>query len=442
MSEQALDLRRSVQVVRRYRIQVGAVALIGLLAGTGYAASHPPPYRSESLVLIAESSSTAAQATTPSGVSSQIATEVIIADSDQVLAGALPQISPPMSLAELSSAVSTAAVTNSVFAITATGTTATDAESVANAVANSYVKYVNSSASPVANLDAQVFETANGASGGGAATQVAIVGLIGLAVGALIGYLIALFRSRGDRRLRRRDEIANSIGVPVIADFPVVHPSDANGWKRLLDTYDPSAAQAWRLRTLLDQMGISDLAANGGQKDSSSLTVLTLSTDAKAVALGPQLATFAASVGILTTLVVGPQQVSSTAATLRAACAADAGIPWSRQLRTVVSDDGQFTDPTADLVVVVMVVDGGSPRLPETVSTSAMLLGVSAGGATADQLASAAAAAAADGHEIAGIIVADPEPEDKSTGRIPRIGRSMRDVHPNQLKGIPTETIR
>ena len=74
MSEQALDLRRSLQVVRRHRIQVGAIALVGLLAGAGYAAAHPPPYRSETLVLIAESGSAAAQATTPSGVSSQIAT--------------------------------------------------------------------------------------------------------------------------------------------------------------------------------------------------------------------------------------------------------------------------------------------------------------------------------------------------------------------------------
>jgi hypothetical protein len=89
-----------------------------------------------------------------------------------------------------------------------------------------------------------------------------------------------------------------------------------------------------------------------------------------------------------------------------------------------------------------MVVDGGSPRLPESALTSALLLGVSAGGATADQLASAAAAAASGGYEIAGILVADPEPEDKSTGRIPRLGRSMRNVHPNHLKGIPTETIR
>jgi hypothetical protein len=93
-------------------------------------------------------------------------------------------------------------------------------------------------------------------------------------------------------------------------------------------------------------------------------------------------------------------------------------------------------------VVVVIVVDGGSPRLPDTMHTSATLLGVSAGGATADQLASAAAAAAADGHGIAGILVADPEPEDKTTGRIPRLGRSMQDVYPNRLKGIPTETIR
>jgi capsular polysaccharide biosynthesis protein len=442
MSEQAMDLRRSVKVVKRYRIQVGALTLIGLLVGAGYAVTHPPRYTSQALVLIAESGSEAAQAPTASGVSSQIATEAVIAESEQVLVGALPHITPAMSLGELSGDVSTSAVTNSLLTIAGTGKTAAAAESVANAVADSYVAYVNSSASPVGNLDARVFEAANGASGGGALMQDAILGLIGLAVGALIGYLIALFRSRGDRRLRQRDEIAYAIGVPVIADFPVVHPADANGWRRLLDTYEPSPVQAWRLRTLLDQMGISDLAANREEKDSSSLTVLTLSTDAKAVALGPLLATFAASAGIPTTLVVGPQQVLSVAATLRAACAADAGARPSRQLRLAVSDDGQFTDPEAALVVVVIVVDGGSPRLPDTMHTSATLLGVSAGGATADQLASAAAAAAADGHGIAGILVADPEPEDKTTGRIPRLGRSMQDVYPNRLKGIPTETIR
>ena len=192
---------------------------------------------------------------------------------------------------------------------------------------------------------------------------------------------------------------------------------------------------------MIEQLGISDMAANGARA-ATSLTILTLSTDVKAIALGPQVATFAASLGIPTALVIGPQQDKATAATLRTACAADAGIRRSKPLRVVVSDDGRFSDPRAAFVLVVVVVDGRSPKMPDTMTTSATLLGVSSGGVTAEQLASAATAAVADGHDIVGILVADPDPEDKTSGRIPRLGRSGRHAQPNRLKGIPTETIR
>jgi hypothetical protein len=80
--------------------------------------------------------------------------------------------------------------------------------------------------------------------------------------------------------------------------------------------------------------------------------------------------------------------------------------------------------------------------MPDTMATTMTVLGVSSGGATAVQLASAATTAVADGHDIAGILVADPDPEDKTAGRIPRLGRSGRHAQPSRLKGIPTETIR
>ena len=65
-------------------------------------------------------------------------------------------------------------------------------------------------------------------------------------------------------------------------------------------------------------MNAADLRADSG----SSLAVLSLSSDRNALALGPQLAVFAASLGIPTALVVGPQQDANATATLRAACAA------------------------------------------------------------------------------------------------------------------------
>ena len=45
--------------------------------------------------------------------------------------------------------------------------------------------------------------------------------------------------------------------------------------------------------------------------------VLSLSSDPRAIALGPQLAVFAASQGIPTALVIGPQQDATVTATLR-----------------------------------------------------------------------------------------------------------------------------
>lgn len=443
MSDQPLDLRKALQIIRRYKILVGSLAALGLLLGGGYAVAKPPPYSSQALVVIPLStgSGSGQGTTTPGGLSSGTETQVVVAGSDPVLTAALPNISPALSLTGLQNDVTVVGVTDSVLGFTGKAKTAGQAESIANAVAKSYVAYVGSASSPVGYVQAQVFEPATTASGGDLALPVTIDGLAGLFAGALVGFITALLRGRRDRRLRQRDEIASSIGVPVIADVPVAHPSDAPGWTRLLDEYEPGAVQAWRLRTMIEQLGISDMGANGS-RGATSLTVLTLSTDAKAVALGPQVATFAASLGIPTALVIGAQQDNATAATLRTACAADSGIRQSRPLRVVVSDDGRFTDPRAALVVIVVVVDGRSPKMPDTMATTATLLGVSSGGATAEQLASAAIAAVADGHDIVGILVADPDPEDKTTGRIPRLGRSGRHAQPNRLKGIPTETIQ
>ena len=77
---------------------------------------------------------------------------------------------------------------------------------------------------------------------------------------------------------------------------------------------------------------------------------------------------------------------------------------------------------TATLTVVVAVVDGRTARrCPTTMRTTATVLGVSAGAATAEQLARVAVVAAADGREISGILVADPEPTDRTTGLIQQL---------------------
>jgi hypothetical protein len=80
--------------------------------------------------------------------------------------------------------------------------------------------------------------------------------------------------------------------------------------------------------------------------------------------------------------------------------------------------------------------------MPDTLRTSATVIGVSAGAASAEQLARAAVVAAADGREVTGILVADPDEDDQTTGRIPHLARPVRRRMPNRLRGIVTEIRR
>ena len=66
--------------------------------------------------------------------------------------------------------------------------------------------------------------------------------------------------------------------------------------------------------------------------------------------------------------------------------------------------------------------------------------GRSAGVATAEELARVAVSAADSGRQIVGILVADPDPADSTTGRIPQPGRTAGARAPSHLTGIPTET--
>ena len=98
--------------------------------------------------------------------------------------------------------------------------------------------------------------------------------------------------------------------------------------------------------------------------------------------------------------------------------------------------------PDAALTVVVAVVDGQTPQVADTMRTTATVLGVSAGAATAEQLARVAASAAADGRDIAGILVADPDPADHTTGRLPQLARPTQRRRPTRMTGTTTETRR
>jgi capsular polysaccharide biosynthesis protein len=274
-----MDLRRSMQLVRQRKIFLVSAVIAGVLAGVAYAALKPSMFTSDALVVVPQNGP-------------NIATEVVIATSNPVLSGALANIHPAVSLKTLQTEVQAKTPAPGVITVSAQGRSAADAESIANAVAGSYTSYVGARSSPVGHVAARILEPATSATDTGVTKQFVIYGLTGAIAGVLIGFISTIAIGRGDRRLRERDDIANAIGVPVLASFPVGHPSDAAGWGRLLNEYDPSAVHAWRLRKALQCLRVADPA--GGP---SSLTILSLSSDPGALAVGPQLAVFAASLG-------------------------------------------------------------------------------------------------------------------------------------------------
>ena len=429
MSQQALDLRRSAQIVRRHRKIVGIVAALGLLIAGGYAVLHPPKFVSKALVVLPNSASS-------------IATQVVVAGSTPVLQQAQTILGPAVSFQTLRDEIQIKSVTTYIISISASAGSASQAEAVANAVARSYAGYVGSPTSVAPHVQVKVFESATTATGGDAILQLFVTAMVGAFFGAVIGIIIALARNRNDPRLRERDDIANSIGLPVLASLPVAHPADAAGWARLLDSYQPGVVQAWHLRTALQQLGFEGISgmSNGG---SLSLTILSFSSDPGALALGPQLAVFATSLDIPTTLVIGSPQDSAVTAPLRALCAAPpSALPQARPNLQVVVTDAAGEIPPASLTVVVTVVDGEAPQVAPTMRTAATVLGVSAGAVTAEQLARAAAKAAADGRIIAGILVADPEPGDRTTGRMPSFARPTRRKQPTRVTAAKTEIRR
>ena len=111
MSQQGLDLRRSVQIVRRHKVLVAIMVVLGLVAGRCYTFLHPPMLTSTALVVLPQTPQAVqgAAATANGGPDPYTTTQEVIAGSNPVLSSALPHVRPSMSLAELRDNIRSAA---------------------------------------------------------------------------------------------------------------------------------------------------------------------------------------------------------------------------------------------------------------------------------------------------------------------------------------------
>ncbi|HXW87614.1 MAG TPA: hypothetical protein VEJ42_05090 [Streptosporangiaceae bacterium] len=418
-----MDFRRFLMAARQHKLVVVVAALVGLGLAIGYTVLAPPMLASRALVEL--------QLPGGSGVD-PIQTQVLLGASEPVLSAAGQAVVPAASLTEMERRVTVSSLTPNVLAITGHATTANRAEALANAVAASYLAYIKAHHAASGVVGGQVVEAATTATGSLSRTRAEYAGF-GLLIGLLVGIVTALGLSRADKRLRRRDDIARAIGVPVVAAIPVRRPSDAIGWARLFESYEPTAVDAWALRRAFRQLGLPDHQVSG--KADTSLTVISLSNDRGALSLGPQVAAFAASLGIQTTLLVGPELNQGVSATLAAACGRTAAASAERPFSTRVAA-GADRRPDAAFTVIVTVADSRDPQVRLARRTTATVLAVSTGAVTAEQLARVAVSAASDGRDISGIIVADPDPTDPTTGRLPDQERPVQRRMPTRVTGF------
>jgi capsular polysaccharide biosynthesis protein len=478
VSRQSLDLRRSGKILWRHKILFAACAVIGLAGNVAHTILQPQTFSSNTLVVVSPQVN--------------LDTQAVVVDSIPVLTDAMSKADFGMSLQDLQGHIQASTAGTQTLSIQAQGTTGAWAAMAANAVSNAYVAYVTSVSNPGGSEPAYVFLPATTPTVKPLTTRVYEAGLLGLIAGLGTGLIGALAIGRKDRRLRTRDAIADSIGVPVAASLSIRCPSDAAGWAKLLGEQPADAADSWRLRKVLRDLSLDGAALAGppGSRDRSlaggqsttaggSVTVLSVASDKTALALGPRLAAFAAAEGIPTTLVIGAQQaapggpgpggaaspggagaggakkapalteaivISATAAAISkatkeiAVLRAGAESAAVRNLRVSVRDSTAL--PGHPFAVAVGVVDGQAPRVAETTRADVTLLAVTAGAVTAEQLVRVSASAAADGREIAGVLVANPDPADETTGRVPELARPEEYRMPTRFSGVVTTESR
>jgi len=288
--------------------------------------------------------------------------------------------------------------------------------------------------------DATIIQTATPATRPGTVGRMILTTGVGAALALLLVTLtLGLLGSR-DRRLRYRDEIADAIGGPVVGSVRSRSQKTSAGWTSLMASYEPGSVDLWALRQMLRQ-----LTPAGGVDDQTrevevgehrlvhpeSLTVITLADDPRALAMGPQIASFAASAGIRTRLVGMPQHDS--ASSLWAACAPERGKDEVRP--GLLVDTRARPKAPAEFTVVLAVVDRVQPELAQLPRTEVTLLAVSAGAATAEDLARAAVVADESGRLLRGVIVADPDDLDRTTGRLLQHERAQQVSLPSRLTG-------
>ena len=174
MTQQPSDVPRFVQIIARYKILVGLMAVLGLLGGIVFAALNPPRSASEALVTFAPPSCPQAPGAICGG----------------------PMFSPAYAearvLEEYPKGVQITPLQANVLSVTAVGGSAAQAAATANAAARSFVTYAGMWSYMGEQPSAAILQSAGVATGTTPGKQLTNDGLLGLVSGVLAGLIAAL----------------------------------------------------------------------------------------------------------------------------------------------------------------------------------------------------------------------------------------------------------
>ncbi|HEY3941609.1 MAG TPA: Wzz/FepE/Etk N-terminal domain-containing protein [Acidimicrobiales bacterium] len=242
--------------------------------------------------------------------------------------------------------------------------------------------------------------------------------LIGAAIGFVAGALLVILRHK-ERRLVSRDQIAETVGAPVVLSLPVGRWRRSSNWLNLLRDHQPGTAERWNVRKALHHL---DLPEDGP----SYLTVVGVADDTASFVATTRLAIAAAELGVPTALVLTSDDEASVG--VRKARDLLVGRDGTVRANLQITREGPEVRADTGLTVISIVVDPEQPDIPAEVARGPVVLAVTARFTSAEQVTRVLIAAGEGGLSMSGVVVTNPAGDDTTAGTDPSRTRRAAQV--------------